>query len=87
MSEPKQGQIDQTMKKQPSIFISYTHEDRARITPLASYLGRIGLKVWMDTQDLLIGQPIIDAVSGAIEKSDLYVIGLTAANHCNGGRP
>jgi RecG-like helicase len=65
------------MKENPSIFISYTHKDKDRITPLASYLGRLGLKVWMDTQDLVAGQAIIEVISGAIEKADLYVVGLS----------
>jgi len=65
------------MSERPSIFISYTHNDRARIAPLASYLGRLGLQVWMDTKDLLAGESIIDAVSKAIEKSDLYVVALS----------
>lgn len=65
------------MTERSSIFISYTHNDRARIAPLASYLGRLGLQVWMDTKDLLAGETIIDAVSKAIEKSDLYVVALS----------
>lgn len=67
------------MKKQPSIFISYTHKDKERVIPLASYLGRLGLKVWMDTKDLVAGQTIIEKVSEAISKSDLYLVCLSPA--------
>lgn len=65
------------MKKQPSIFISYTHKDKERIIPLASYLGRLGLKVWMDTKELVAGETIIEKVSDAISKSDLYLVCLS----------
>lgn len=67
------------MSEQSSIFISYTHKDKERILPLASYLGRLGLKVWMDTKDLVAGQPIIEKVSEAISKSALYVVCLSPA--------
>jgi hypothetical protein len=67
------------MNRQPSVFISYTHKDKERIVPLASYLGRLGLKVWMDTKDLVAGQRIIEKVSEAISKSDLYVVCLSPA--------
>lgn len=45
--------------------------------PLASYLGRLGLKVWMDTAELVAGQSIVETISTAIEKADLYVVCLS----------
>ncbi len=63
----------------PSVFISYCHEDRDSVWPLASHLGRIGFRVWMDTKDLEPGASIIEHLSTAIERSDLYLVALSAS--------
>ncbi len=65
------------MPNQQSVFISYAHADKDRVVPIASYLGRLGLRVWMDTKELAAGQTIVEQVSEAIEKSDLYVVALS----------
>lgn len=65
------------MHNRPSVFISYSHADRDHIVPIASYLGRLGLQVWMDTKELAAGQAIVEQVSKAIAKSDLYVVALS----------
>jgi hypothetical protein len=67
------------MADQSSAFISYSHKDKEKASSLASYLGRLGLKVWLDTKELHAGQSIIDAVSTAIQQSDLYVVCLLPA--------
>lgn len=65
--------------QQHSAFISYSHKDKEDGSSLASYLGRLGLKVWLDTKELHAGQSIIEAVSSAIQRSDLYVVCLSPA--------
>ncbi len=65
------------MKKQLSAFISYSHSDRDRIVPIASYLGRLGVRVWMDTKELSAGQAIVEQVSKAIASSDLYIVAIS----------
>jgi hypothetical protein len=65
------------MKNRPSVFISYPHADRDRVIPIASYLGRLGLQVWMDIKEMAAGQAIVEQVSKAIAKSDLYVVVLS----------
>jgi hypothetical protein len=67
------------MNPKPSVFISYTHSDRDRVVPLASYLVRLGLQVWMDTKEMAAGQTIVEQVSNAIAKSDLYLVALSPA--------
>lgn len=57
-----------------SVFVSYAHTDKDRVLPLASYLGRLGLKVWMDTKRLAPGQTIVEKVSEAISDSDVYMV-------------
>ena len=65
------------LSKQHSVFISYTHKDRDRVVPIASYLGSLGLRVWLDTKELAAGQSIVESISHAISQSDLYVVALS----------
>ena len=67
------------MRHKPSVFISYSHGDRDRVVPIASYLGRLGVQVWMDTKEMAAGQAIVEQVSKAIAKADLYVVALSPA--------
>lgn len=65
------------MTKRSSIFISCTYQDKARITPLASYLGRLGLQVWMHTKDHEARSIPADAIIAAMQKADLYTVALS----------
>jgi len=65
------------MGEKAAAFISYTHKDRGKVLPLASYLSRLGLKVWMDTKELIGGQLIVHEISKAISESDLYFVCLS----------
>lgn len=67
------------MESVPSIFISYSHKDKELVVPIASYLGRLGLRVWMDTKELSVGDTIVESVSKAISNSDIYVVALSPA--------
>lgn len=67
------------MKNRRSVFISYSHADRGRVVPIASYLGRLGLQVWMDTKEITAGQDIVEQVSQAIARADLYIVALSPA--------
>jgi hypothetical protein len=70
---------DRNIKASPSVFISYSHQDRETVFPLASHLGRMGFQVWMDTKDLELGTNIVEVVSKAIERCDLYIVILSSA--------
>lgn len=70
------------MDEKTTVFISYTHKERGKVLPLASYLSRLGLKVWMDTKELVGGQVIVHEISKAISNSDLYFVCLSVQK-CN----
>lgn len=65
------------MDKKDTVFISYTHKDRGKVLLLASYLSRLGLKIWMDTKELVGGQVIVHEISKAISESDFYIVCLS----------
>lgn len=58
----------------PEVFLSYSHSDRAKVAQLASYLANIGAKVWLDTEDLVAGDRMMEKISGAIERAEAYVV-------------
>jgi len=47
---------------QPSIFISYAHEDRALADAFAKALEDEGARVWLDQGELLIGDSLIERI-------------------------
>lgn len=61
----------------PEVFLSYSHSDRAKVAQLASYLANVGVKVWLDTEDLVAGDRMMEKISGAIERADAYVVCLS----------
>ena len=65
------------MNKQLSAFISYSHSDRDRVVPIASYLGRLGVRVWIDPKELSAGQAIVEQVSNVIANADLYIVAIS----------
>src|SRR4051794_39132022 len=56
-----------------SIFISYSHGDKAIACKLADGLTKYGLRVWIDEGELMIGDSIIDRVSNAIAEVHFVV--------------
>lgn len=54
----------------PSVFISYAHEDKMMARTLAKGLADKGLKVWIDHNELLAGDSIIEQVSSAVASID-----------------
>ena len=55
---------------QPSIFISYAHEDAALAESLAHVLEAQGARVWIDQGELLIGDSLIERIAEAIAEFD-----------------
>lgn len=66
-------------QKKLKVFVSYTHSDQDRVLPLASYVSRLGLQVWMDTKEIAGGQRVIDEISAAIKAADVYMIFISPA--------
>ncbi|MEQ1704083.1 MAG: toll/interleukin-1 receptor domain-containing protein, partial [Ilumatobacteraceae bacterium] len=58
------------VSEQPSIFISYAHEDAALAHDLARALEGQGARVWLDQGELLIGDSLIGRISEAIAEFD-----------------
>lgn len=58
------------MTTQPSIFVSYAHEDALLAKALATALENHGARVWIDQGELLVGDSLIERVSEAIAEFD-----------------
>jgi hypothetical protein len=55
---------------QPSIFVSYAHEDAHLAQALAAALQDHGARVWIDRGELLVGDSLIERISEAIAEFD-----------------
>lgn len=55
---------------QPSIFVSYAHEDADLAHAFAKALEAHGARVWLDQGELLIGDSLIERISDAIAEFD-----------------
>jgi hypothetical protein len=55
---------------QPSVFVSYTHEDAHLAQALATALEDQGARVWIDQGELLVGDSLIERISDAIAEFD-----------------
>lgn len=56
--------------RQPSIFVSYAHEDALLAQELALSMQEQGARVWIDQGELLVGDSLIDRISEAIAEFD-----------------
>ncbi len=69
---------------QPSIFVSYAHEDRELAHALAKAMEAEGARVWLDQGELLIGDSLIERISEAIAEFDFVVALVSVASiHSN----
>lgn len=62
-----------------TIFISYSHTDKARVDLLAVHMVKRNANVWVDTWELNVGDSIIQKIQDAITQSDALLIILTKA--------
>jgi predicted nucleotide-binding protein len=56
----------------PSVFISYAHEDKRVARAFADGLEGAGLRVWIDDNELLAGDSIIEQISKAVADVDFF---------------
>jgi len=56
----------------PSVFINYSHEDKALARSFAAELEVRGLKVWIDENELLAGDSIIERIASAVAGVDFF---------------
>jgi TIR domain len=57
----------------PLVFLSYAHEDRAKVNRLFRELQNAGLEPWMDCEKLMPGQNWPRAIQQTIEISDFFL--------------
>ena len=58
---------------QPSVFISYVRENKDMVDRLATDLRTLGIKIWLDRNDIMPGQWWKDAIGKAIEKGAFFI--------------
>ena len=58
---------------QRPILISYSDADRAKVAPLASFVGHLGLCVWLETEDAVAATLLVEAMRRPIGQGQIYV--------------
>jgi hypothetical protein len=56
----------------PTVFINYAHEDKELARAFATALEARGLKVWIDENELLAGDSIIERIASAVAGVDFF---------------
>jgi hypothetical protein len=56
------------------VFISYSRNDEGQVQEIANLLMRHGIPVWLDTNELGLGDDWIKAMGEAITQSDLVLL-------------
>jgi hypothetical protein len=62
-----------------SVFVSHAHEDKPRVRKICAYLKESGFRIWLDEDDLRIGDSLPDGIFRAIDQID-FVLALNSAN-------
>ena len=63
-----------------SIFISYSYKDKEFVRRLASDLRARGIQVWVDSQEIRVGDSIIQKISEGIERADYVLVVLSQSS-------
>lgn len=66
------------MELGPRVFLSYTVEDRNKVTELYERLSNAGYRPWMDSRDLLPGERWDESIRDAIRRSDFFLVCLSS---------
>jgi hypothetical protein len=62
------------MTAQPTVFLSYAREDRARVEQVYDSLKAEGFNPWMDTRDIMAGQDWSSVIGQAIRAADFMLV-------------
>jgi hypothetical protein len=65
------------MTEQPSVFLSYAREDRARVEQVYDSLKAEGFNAWLDMRDILPGQEWSAVIGQAIRSADFVLVFLS----------
>lgn len=60
------------MKK--TVFISYCHQDKERVSLFASIIAKNNFDIWMDVKDIPLGESLISTISKALNSADIYML-------------
>jgi hypothetical protein len=63
----------------PAVFISYATADRAQVLEFHKDLRDRGIDPFLDILDIMPGDDVVMSISGALERSDYYVLVWSAA--------
>jgi len=66
------------MKATGEIFLSYAREDAEKVENLYQKLSDAGFKPWMDKKDIVPGESWKSSIQGAIQRSDFFLVCLSA---------
>ena len=69
----KDGMTKPTHTKK-KVFISYCHNDIIVVDNVVSTMKRMGLNYWIDKEDLLSGDSIIQTINQALNECDMFVL-------------
>lgn len=69
---------------QPRIFLSYAHEDKPVAYKLVDALRHQGADVWVDEEQLAVGDSLIARIEAAIRGSDLFLVLVSPASERSG---
>lgn len=62
-----------------SVFFSYSHNDKAIATKIASAIQKQGVRVWIDEGELRVGDSIIEQISNALDEVH-FVVALVSSH-------
>ena len=60
-----------------SAFISHSSKDKSFVRPLAQYLEKHGINVWLDEADLIGGDSLLNRLAAAVEEVNILVVVLS----------
>lgn len=69
--------LDADMKRKKKIFISYCHQDDQAVQCVVKKLKQHGLNLWVDFEEIDVGDSIMERVTAGIKECDLPIIFLS----------
>lgn len=70
--------VDMSASRGVRVFLAYSHSDRGRVREIHHLLQAAGHRPWMDEQELLPGQRLVAELEGAIRRSQVVLLFLSA---------
>lgn len=69
------SEYEEVLRKK--VFISYCHANKELVHRIVSQLRQGGVNLWIDEQDISVGEHILEAVLSGIQESDLAILFLS----------